>query len=111
MTGHKKPFDHKELLNKMSLSAQRSVAESFKFNGKKLQSVHVKAEECFVSRDVYKAIGYEEKNGKKVIQKLVPNKYKLRFGDVNSSLNQWEDAAQGYSLVKRTWTPLLSLVL
>ena len=24
-------------------------------------------------------------------QNLVPNKYKLRFGDVNSSLNQQED--------------------
>ena len=70
-----------------------------------------KAEECFVSRDVYKTIGYEEENGKKVIQNLVPNKHKLRFGDVNSSLNQREDAAQGYSLVKSTWTLLLSLVL
>ena len=28
---------------------------------------------------------------KKAIQNLVPNKYKLRFGDVNLSLNQRED--------------------
>ena len=35
--------------------------------------------------------GYEEESGKKAIQSLVPNKYKLRFGDVNPSLNQGED--------------------
>ena len=34
---------------------------------------------------IYMAIGNEEENGKKAIQKLVPKKYKLRFGDVNSS--------------------------
>ena len=72
----------------MSLSVQRSVLKSFEFNGKKVESVHVTEEECLVSRDVYKAIGYEEENGKKVIQNLVPKKYKLRFGDVNPSLNQ-----------------------
>ena len=37
------------------------------------------------------AIGYEEENGKKAIQQLVPKKYKLRFGDVSLSLNQRED--------------------
>ena len=37
------------------------------------------------------AIGYEEENGKKAIQNLVPSKYKLRFGDVKPSLNQGED--------------------
>ena len=35
--------------------------------------------------------GYEEESGKKTIQSLVPNQYKLRFGDVNPSLNQGED--------------------
>ena len=44
-----------------------------------------------MSRDVYTAIGYEEENGKKAIQNVVPNKYKLRFGDVKPSLNQRED--------------------
>ena len=34
---------------------------------------------------------YEEESGRKAIQNLVPNKYKLHFGDVNSSLNQRED--------------------
>ena len=75
----------------MSLSVQRSVVEQFSFNGKKIQSVHVKGEECLVSRDVYMAIGYEEENGKKVIQNLVPSKYKLCLGDVKLLLNQKND--------------------
>ena len=65
----------------MSLSAQRPVVESFKFNMKNIRSVHVKGEECLVSRDVYKAIEYKKESGKKAIQNLVPNKHKLRFGD------------------------------
>ena len=63
--------------------------------------------ECLVPRDVYKAIGYEEKNVNNAIQNLVPNKYRLRFGDVKLSLNQggrYLFAAQRYSLVKGTWT-------
>ena len=75
----------------MSLSVQRSVVEQFSFNGKNVQSVHVKVEECLVSRDVYKAIGYEEENGKKAIQNLVPSKYKLRFGHINPSPCQGEN--------------------
>ena len=75
----------------MSLSVQRSVVKSLEFNGKKVQSVHIHGEECVVSRYVYMAIGYEEENGKKAIQQLVPKKYKLRFGDVSLSLNQRED--------------------
>ena len=74
----------------MSLLAQHSVVESFKFNGKNVQSLHVKVEECFMSRDVYMTFGYEEENGKKAIQNLVPSKYKLRFGDVKPSLNHGE---------------------
>ena len=75
----------------MSLSVQRSVVEQFSFNGKNVQSVHAKGEECLVSRDVYMSVGYEEENSKKVIQNLVPSKYKLRFGEVKPSLNQRED--------------------
>ena len=41
-----------------------------------------------MSGDVCKAIGYEEENGKKAIQNLVPIKYKLRFEDVNPSPSQ-----------------------
>ena len=65
----------------MSLSAQQPVIKSFKFNRKNIRSVHVKGEECLISRDIYKAIGYEEESGKKAIQNLVPNEYKLSFGD------------------------------
>ena len=79
-----------EIIKKMSLSVQRSFVEQFSFNGKKVQSVHVKGEECLVSRDVYMAIEYEEENGKRTIRNLVPSKYKLRFGDVKHSLNQQE---------------------
>ena len=43
------------------------------------------------SRDIYMAIGCEEENGKKAIQNLVPKKCKLRFGDVNLSLNQGKE--------------------
>ena len=55
------------------------------------------------------AIEYEEENGKKAIQNLVPSKYKLRFGDVKPSLNQGEYflAAQRYGLVKRARALLL----
>ena len=38
-----------------------------------------------------KKLDTRRKTVKKTIQNLVPNKYKLRFGDVNPSLNQRED--------------------
>ena len=79
----------------MSLSVQRSVVEQFSFNRKKKFSQFMsRGEECLVSRDVYMAIGYEEENGKKAIQNLVPSKYKLRFRDVKFSLNQREGIFQ-----------------
>ena len=77
VTGYKKFFDQREI-KKMSLSVHRSVVEQFSFNRKRVQSVHVKGEECLVSRDVYKAIGYEGEYGKKAIQYLVPSKFMLR---------------------------------
>ena len=55
----------------MSLSVQRLIVKSFEFNDKKVQSVQVNGEKCLVSRDVYKATGYEEENGEKAIQNLV----------------------------------------
>ena len=81
----------KENQKKLSLSVQHSELEQFRFNGNRVQSVHVNGEECLVSKDIYMVIGYEEENGKKVIENLVPKKYKLHFGDVNLSLNQGED--------------------
>ena len=66
----------------MSLSVQRSVVESFNFNGKHMRSVYVKnVGQCLVSKDVYEAIGYDQENGVKAIQRLVPETYKVRFGD------------------------------
>ena len=44
-----------------------------------------------MSRDVYIAIGYDKENDKKAIQILVPEKYKLRFGDVKFLLGKWEE--------------------
>ena len=38
-----------------------------------------------------KAVGYDMENGKKAIQSLVPEKYKLRYGDVEFTLNQREE--------------------
>ena len=80
-------FNQREI-KKISLPAQRPVVESFKFNRKNIRSMNVKGEECLVSRDVYRALGYEEENGKKAIQNLVPNKYKLRFGDAVIDMNE-----------------------
>ena len=72
----------------MSLSIQRSVVEQFNFNGKNMRSVYVKnVGECLVSRDVYEAVGYDMENGKKTVQSLVSEKYKLRYGDVKFTLN------------------------
>ena len=62
----------------MSLAVQCPFAESFKFNGKHVRSIYVKeVGQCLVSKDVYKAIGYDKENGVKAIQQLVPEKYKI----------------------------------
>ena len=46
-------------LIKMSLLAQRSVVESFKFNDKNIRVVHIKnVGQCFVGIDVSKTVGY-----------------------------------------------------
>ena len=71
-----------ENINKMSLSIQRSIIEQFSFNGKSVRSVHVNGEECLISRDVYEAVGYDEQSGVQAIQRIVPKKYRLRFGDL-----------------------------
>ena len=59
----------------MSFSVERSVIESFNFNGKHVRSVYVKdVGQCLVSKDVYEAIGYDKENGVKAIQRIVPEK-------------------------------------
>ncbi|WP_143213439.1 hypothetical protein, partial [Acinetobacter baumannii] len=62
----------------MSVSIQRSVVEQFSFNGKTVRYVHVQGTgECLVASDVYKAVGYDKESGKKALQRLVPEKYKV----------------------------------
>ena len=66
----------------MSVSIQRSIVEQFNFNGESVRSVHVKGTgECLVASDVWRAIGYDRKAGVQAIQRLVPEKYKMRVGD------------------------------
>ena len=73
----------------MSLSVQRSVVESFNFNGKHVRSVYAKGVgQCVVSKDVYEAIRYGKEDGVKAIQRLVPDKYKIRSG--NAMINMKE---------------------
>ena len=62
----------RNLIN-MSLSVQRLVVESFKFNGKHVISVYVKdIGQCLVSKYIDEAIGYEKEDGIRAIQRLVP---------------------------------------
>ena len=67
----------------MSLSVQEcSVIESSNFNSKHVRSVYVKdVDQCLVSKDLYEATGFEKEDEAKAIQRLVPEKYKTRFGD------------------------------
>ena len=82
-----------EIIIKMSLSVQCSVVESFNFNSKHVRSVYVKeVGQCLVSKDVYEAIGYDKENGAKAIQRLVPEKYKIRFGDAQVDLEGVENS-------------------
>ena len=66
----------------MSFSVEHSIVESFNFNCKNVRSVYVKdVGQCLASKDVYGAVGYEKKDGVKAIQQLVPERYKILFGD------------------------------
>jgi len=63
----------------MSLSIQRSVVEQFNFNGKDVRSVYVRGEGVLY---VYRAVGYIKEAGIKAVQRLVPEKYKMRISDL-----------------------------
>ena len=66
----------------MSLSVQHSVVESFKFSSKNIRAVYIKdVGQCLISLDVCTAIGYDKESGIKAIQRLVPEKCNMRFGD------------------------------
>jgi len=66
----------------MAVSIYESIIQYFSFNGKSVRSVHVNGEECLISRDVYEAVGYDEQSGVQAIQRIVPKKYRIRFGDL-----------------------------
>ena len=52
-----------------------------------MRSVYVKdVGQCLVSKDLYEATGFEKEVGAKAIQRLVPDKYKTRFGDAQVDL-------------------------
>ena len=70
-------FDQREA-KKMSLSAQRSVVKPFKFNDKSIRAFIKDAGQSLSSQDVYKAPGYDKENVAKAIQRIVPEKYKMR---------------------------------
>ena len=77
----------------MSLSVQRSIVESFNFNGKHVRSVYIKdVGQCLVSKDVYETIGYDKEDGVKAIQRFVPEKYKIRFGDAQVDLEGMDNS-------------------
>ena len=72
----------------MSLSVQRSVVESFKFNDKNIRVVHIKnVGQCFVGIDVSKAISYkDDDNASRAVRTHVPGKYKMCLGDAKNIL-------------------------
>ena len=74
----------------MSLSVQRSVVESLKLNGINIRTMHVPGMgKSAVGIDVSRAIGYtDDNNGRRAIQRHVPEKYKIRLGDVEIDTNQ-----------------------
>ena len=76
----------------MPLWVQRSIVESFNFNGKHVRSVYViDAGQCLVSKDVCEVIEYDKKNGVKAIQQLVVKKYKIRLGNAHVDLEEGVD--------------------
>ena len=85
VTKYKKLIGQNEI-KKMSLSVQCSVVESFKFNGKKIWVVRMKnVDQCFLSIDVSKAIGYDDDDkARRAVQTHVPGKYRMRLEDAQN---------------------------
>ena len=73
---------------KMSVSIQQSVVEQFTFNGNNVRSVHVRGVgECLIACNVYRAVGYkDDDNGRRAVRRHVPERYRVRFGDVEEDL-------------------------
>ena len=74
----------------MSLSAEFSAVESFKFHGKNIRIVNIKdVGQCFVSIDLSRVNGYtNDNNGRRVIQRHVHEIYKFQLGDVETDTTQ-----------------------
>ena len=89
MTRYKHFFDQKET-KKISLSVQRSVVESFKFNGKIISSFYIKdVGQCLVAKDVSKAVGYDnDGNARRAVRTHVPGKYRMRLGHAKNILRR-----------------------
>ena len=89
MTRYKNFFDQKET-KKISLSVQRSVVESFKFNGKNISSFYIKdVGQCLVAKDVLKAVGYDnDGNARRAVRTHVPGKYRMRLGHAKNILRR-----------------------
>ena len=75
----------KDTLKKPLGNVAKSKANSF--CGKMIEDLG----QCLVSKDVYEAIGYDKENGVKAIQRLVPEKYKIQFGDTQVDLEECVD--------------------
>ena len=89
MTRYKNFFDQKET-KKISLSVQRSVVESFKFNGKNICNFYIKdVGQCLVAKDVSKAVGYDnDGNARRAVRTHVPGKYRMRLGHAKNILRR-----------------------
>ena len=80
-TGCKSFFGPNEI-KKIRFLVQCSDEESFKFNDKRIMAFYIKdVGQCLISQDVYTAMGYEKENGIITMQRLVPEKYKIRLGN------------------------------
>ena len=75
----------------MALLVERSVVESFSFNGRNVWSVHVPdLGERLVGIDVPRAIGYVDgDNGRRAIKRHVPQKYMMQFEDVKDIVKRY----------------------
>ena len=66
-----------------------SIVEQFSFEGKSVRAVHVRGTgECLVASDVYRAIGYDRKAGVQAMQRLVPERYKMRLSAADVTLGE-----------------------
>ena len=75
----------------MALLVERSVVESFSFNGRNVRSVYVPDFGVrLVDIDVPRAIGYVDgDNGRRAIKRHVTQKYMMQFEDVKDIVKRY----------------------